>query len=193
MLMTQYMTLLMENAPYNLIFFMVVPMVIAETIAITEIVNLYKVKRSSLSENLNLAASIIGGLVMMILGVFFIKEVIIPVTQNHQWKGWIDIAASYCFLASVIPLALLTLLQCHLIFFTQKDHVKKGIKIGLLTAYLVTSHAAMAFGMLDPAIGMSVKPVFSMPMDHSMMNHGSMNMEHTMMGHSNHMQHYHHH
>lgn len=39
---THYMDLLMMNSPWNLIFFMAIPVVLAESIAISELYILYK-------------------------------------------------------------------------------------------------------------------------------------------------------
>lgn len=35
---THYMDLLMQNSPWNLIFFMAIPVILAETVAVTELV-----------------------------------------------------------------------------------------------------------------------------------------------------------
>lgn len=178
MLMTQYMSLLMANSPYNLIFFMVVPMVIAETIAITEIILLFSSKPLLKVHSLNSICTFISGIVMLVLVFLFIKELVLPANEQNLWKGWIDYASALLFMAAVIPLVLMSLLQINLIFRKANKRTKMAVKIVLLSIYLVTSHAAMVFGMLDPALGMTDTPKVIETLN---MRHMSMNMEHDSM------------
>lgn len=180
MLMTQYMSLLMANSPYNLIFFMVVPMVIAETIAITEIVLLFSSKPLLKVHSLNSICTFISGIVMLVLVFLFIKELILPANEQNLWKGWIDYASALLFMVAVVPLVLMSLLQLNLIFRKANKRTKMAVKILLLSIYLVTSHAAMVFGMLDPALGMTDTPkvIETLNMRHMSMN---MDMEHDSM------------
>ena len=178
MLMTQYMSLLMANSPYNLIFFMVVPMVIAETIAITEIILLFSSKPLLKVHSLNSICTFISGIVMLVLGFLFIKELVLPANEQNLWKGWIDYASALLFMAAVIPLVLMSLLQVNLIFRKANKRTKMAVKIVLLSIYLVTSHAAMVFGMLDPALGMTDTPKVIETLN---MRHMSMNMKHDLM------------
>lgn len=179
MLMTQYMSLLMANSPYNLIFFMVVPMVIAETIAITEIVLLFSSKPLLKVHSLNSICTFISGIVMLVLVFLFIKELVLPANEQNLWKGWIDYASALLFMVAVVPLVLMSLLQLNLIFRKANKRTKMAVKILLLSIYLVTSHAAMVFGMLDPALGMNDTPKVIETLN--MRHHMSMNMEHDSM------------
>lgn len=176
--MTQYMSLLMANSPYNLIFFMVVPMVIAETIAITEIVLLFSSKPLLKVHSLNSICTFISGIVMLVLVFLFIKELVLPANEQNLWKGWIDYASALLFMVAVVPLVLMSLLQVNLIFRKANNRTKMAVKIVLLSIYLVTSHAAMVFGMLDPALGMTDTPKVIETLN---MRHMSMNMEHDSM------------
>lgn len=178
MLMTQYMSLLMANSPYNLIFFMVVPMVIAETIAITEIILLFSSKPLLKVHSLNSICTFISGIVMLVLVFLFIKELVLPANEQNLWKGWIDYASALLFMVAVVPLVLMSLLQVNLIFRKANKRTKMAVKIVLLSIYLVTSHAAMVFGMLDPALGMTDTPKVIETLN---MRHMSMNMEHDSM------------
>ena len=176
--MTQYMSLLMANSPYNLIFFMVVPMVIAETIAITEIVLLFSSKPLLKVHSLNSICTFISGIVMLVLVFLFIKELVLPANEQNLWKGWIDYASALLFMVAVVPLVVMSLLQVNLIFRKANNRTKMAVKIVLLSIYLVTSHAAMVFGMLDPALGMTDTPKVIETLN---MRHMSMNMEHDSM------------
>lgn len=172
------MSLLMANSPYNLIFFMVVPMVIAETIAITEIVLLFSSKPLLKVHSLNSICTFISGIVMLVLGFLFIKELVLPANEQNLWKGWIDYASALLFMVAVVPLVLMSLLQINLIFRKANKRTKMAVKIVLLSIYLVTSHAAMVFGMLDPALGMTDTPKVIETLN---MRHMSMNMKHDLM------------
>lgn len=172
------MSLLMANSPYNLIFFMVVPMVIAETIAITEIVLLFSSKPLLKVHSLNSICTFISGIVMLVLVFLFIKELVLPANEQNLWKGWIDYASALLFMVAVVPLVLMSLLQVNLIFRKANNRTKMAVKIVLLSIYLVTSHAAMVFGMLDPALGMTDTPKVIETLN---MRHMSMNMEHDSM------------
>lgn len=174
------MSLLMANSPYNLIFFMVVPMVIAETIAITEIILLFSSKPLLKVHSLNSISTFISGIVMLVLVFLFIKELVLPANEQNLWKGWIDYASALLFMVAVVPLVLMSLLQINLIFRKANKRTKMAVKIVLLSIYLVTSHAAMVFGMLDPALGMTDTPkvIETLNMRHMSMN---MNMEHDSM------------
>lgn len=157
---------------------MVVPMVIAETIAITEIVLLFSSKPLLKVHSLNSICTFISGIVMLVLGFLFIKGLVLPANEQNLWKGWIDYASALLFMAAVIPLVLMSLLQVNLIFRKANKRTKMAVKIVLLSIYLVTSHAAMVFGMLDPALGMTDTPKVIETLN---MRHMSMNMEHDSM------------
>lgn len=154
-MMTQYMHLLMENAPYNLIYYMVIPMVIAETIAITEILKFYKEKDSRVVNSLNKLSSVLGGVAMLVLGTLYAVHVLTPAIKQHSFLGWVDSVSSYLFVASALPLILITLLVLGRICRKSSEHKKQGVKIVFLSLYLFLSHSAMALGMLDPAIGLN--------------------------------------
>ena len=54
------MDLLMQNSPWNLIYFMAIPVVLAETVAITELLLPYADKRSNLVKKINRVCGILG-------------------------------------------------------------------------------------------------------------------------------------
>ena len=62
MSMTHYMELLAVNQPWNLLIFMAGPVVLAETLAITELYLLFTRKMDGAVRQLNRAAGIIVGL-----------------------------------------------------------------------------------------------------------------------------------
>lgn len=57
--MTHYMELLASNQPWNLLLFMAIPVILAETVAITELAILFKGNKSGISGTINRIAGII--------------------------------------------------------------------------------------------------------------------------------------
>ena len=55
--MTHYMELLADNQPWNLILFMAIPVILAETVAITELFILFSRQKHGLTKQLNQVAS----------------------------------------------------------------------------------------------------------------------------------------
>ena len=68
MTMTHYMELLATNQPWNLIIFMAIPVILAETIAITELYILFTRNMHSRARTINRWAGIIVG--AYFVGVF---------------------------------------------------------------------------------------------------------------------------
>ena len=62
MSMTHYMELLAQNQPWNLILFMAIPVILAETVAITELFILFSRQFHGALRQVNRSASIVGGL-----------------------------------------------------------------------------------------------------------------------------------
>lgn len=62
MQMTHYMELLAVNQPWNLILFMAIPVILAETVAITELYLLITKKRNGSIALLSKVAGITGGI-----------------------------------------------------------------------------------------------------------------------------------
>jgi len=68
MQMTHYMELLASNQPWNLILFMAIPVILAETVAITELSILFTGNRTGKIAILSKIAGITGGIYFV--GVF---------------------------------------------------------------------------------------------------------------------------
>jgi len=74
--MTHYMELLAVNQPWNLIIFMGIPIVLAETLAITELYILFTRKFDGLVGKINRYSG-------LIVGIYFVGIIIYIVTQHH--------------------------------------------------------------------------------------------------------------
>jgi hypothetical protein len=150
--MTHYMELLSVNQPWNLIIFMAVPIVLAETIAITELYLLYTRHYKGAVRMLNRACSIAVGLYFTGVFLYLVPTVVMPLTTTGQWRGPADLIAVLSYLAGVVPLLGLALVDLNIIGQNRDEHGKMAIHATFVAIFLVVGHIAMVFGMLDPAI-----------------------------------------
>ena len=181
MVMTLYMELLSLHEPWFLILFMLVPMVLAETILASGAFSLlYKDSRSEKWDSLSHVCG-------LILGVFFIVATVYIVTSyvpTIQWRGPIDYISIWAYVLGVIPAVLILLQELGIIFKSSDSTAKIKKHIVLMILFVLFTHLAMVFGMADPQLAGYVPPKQNnmqmqmngnMPMDHSQMDHSQMN------------------
>lgn len=180
MVMTHYMELLSLYEPWFLILFMLVPMVLAETILAAGAFSLlYKDSRSEKWDSLSHVCG-------LILGVFFIVATVYIVTSyvpTIQWRGPIDYISIWAYVLGVIPAVLILLQELGIIFKGLDTTAKIKKHIVLMILFVLFTHLAMVFGMADPQLAGYVPPKqnmqmqmnCNMPMDHSQMDHSQMN------------------
>lgn len=181
MVMTHYMELLSLHEPWFLILFMLVPMVLAETILASGAFSLlYKDSRSEKWDSLSHVCG-------LILGVFFIVATVYIVTSyvpTIQWRGPIDYISIWAYVLGVIPAVLILLQELGIIFKSLDATAKIKKHIILMVLFVLFTHLAMVFGMADPQLAGYVPPKQNnmqmqmngnMPMDHSQMDHSQMN------------------
>lgn len=178
MVMTHYMELLSLHEPWFLILFMLVPMVLAETILASGAFSLlYKDSRSEKWDSLSHVCG-------LILGVFFIVATVYIVTSyvpTIQWLGPIDYISIWAYVLGVIPAVLILLQELGIIFKSSDSTAKIKKHIVLMILFVLFTHLAMVFGMADPQLAGYVPPKQNMqmngnmPMDHSQMDHSQMN------------------
>lgn len=180
MVMTHYMELLSLHEPWFLILFMLVPMVLAETILAAGAFSLlYKDSRSEKWDSLSHVCG-------LILGVFFIVATVYIVTSyvpTIQWRGPIDYISIWAYVLGVIPAVLILLQELGIIFKGLDATAKIKKHIVLMILFVLFTHLAMVFGMADLQLAGYVPPKQNnmqmqmngnMPMDHSQMNHDQM-------------------
>jgi hypothetical protein len=146
------MELLMTNQPWNLILFMVIPVVLAETLAISEFFILLRKSTEGSLVQLNRIAGILAGPYFAIVFVYLLVTAVIPLSTDAQWRGAFDIIAVGFYLLGVVPYVAITLIELRLI---GKDYpVEKRLKAHAIfvALFLVVAHVAMIFGMLDPSL-----------------------------------------
>lgn len=166
--MTHYMELLAVNQPWNLILFMAVPVILAETVAITELFILFSRQYHGSLRTLNRMASIAGGIYFVGVFGYLLINAVIPLTQNGEWRGPADVIAVGAYLAGIVPLLGLALLDLGITGRELSDEEKLKQHAIWVAVFLVVAHIAMIFGMLDPSLLQSGSPMSS---GHSMHGH----------------------
>lgn len=148
--MTHYMGLLGVNQPWNLLLFMAAPVVLAETLAITELALLFRPDGPSWIRSLSRAAGLIAGPLMVGIVIHLTRYAVIPLSQNGGWRGSADLIAVFAYLLAALPLIGITLVEVGLVgrdaASAQKWHTT------FVAVFLVLAHVAMIFGMLDPSV-----------------------------------------
>jgi Kef-type K+ transport system membrane component KefB len=153
--MTHYMGLLADNQPWNLIIFMAIPVICAETIAITELAILFTRNLNGSLRKVNKVFSIFAGLYFTGIFFYLMKTAYIPLTMNGQWKGWIDVVAVTFYLLGIVPLLGMALLDLKIIYRNKSDEERLKLHAVFVGMFLVVAHVAMIFGMVDPSLGSS--------------------------------------
>jgi len=153
--MTHYMELLATNQPWNLLIFMGGPIVLAETIAVTELYILYTQNYKGRVRALNRFCSVAVGLYFSVVFVYLMFNAVIPLTKSGAWRGPADVIAVGFYLAGIVPLLGLTLTDLRIIGKRRGDHSRMAIHAGFVALFLVVGHIAMVFGMLDPTVLMA--------------------------------------
>lgn len=175
MSMTHYMGLLAVNQPWNLLIFMGLPVVLAETLAITELVILFAGRPAPWVRTLNRLAGLLAGPVMIGITVHLLRYAVVPLTTGGGWRGTADVIAVLAYLAGTAPMVGLTLVELGVLGRDPRHAMK--LHVTFVGAFLVLAHVAMIFGMMDPVVlGWSdapMTPTHQMPDGSTMpgMNH----------------------
>jgi hypothetical protein len=151
-MMTHYMGLLASNQPWNLIIYMAIPVILAETIAITELYLLLTKNFNGVVRKINKIASITVGIYFLLVSVNLFFTAVVPLTLAGEWRGVADVLAVGFYLAGIIPLLGLTLLEMNIIKRGKSREQKLKTHVFFVALFLVTAHVAMIFGMLNPEV-----------------------------------------
>ena len=150
--MTHYMQLLADNQPWNLLIFMAIPVVLAETLAITELYILFTRKFDGFVYHLNRFAGTAVGLYFIGIIAYLMITAVIPISKGGEWRTVIDVVAVSTYLIGGLPLIWIALQEFG---FVNKDLDQMGkLKIHAIciALFLVFGHIAMISGMLDPSL-----------------------------------------
>ena len=150
--MTHYMELLATNQPWNLIIFMAIPVVLAETVAITELYILYTRKLNGLVRKLNRVAGIVVGLYFIGIIAYLLVNAVMPITKAGEWRTVIDVIAVSTYLIGGIPMILIAMQDLGIIHKGASEEQKLRYHAIYVAVFLVFAHLAMIAGMADPAL-----------------------------------------
>lgn len=146
------MQLLADNQPWNLLMFMAIPVVLAETVAVTELYILFTRNFNGLAKKINSWAGAFVGVYFVGVFIYLLSTAVIPLTTGGGWRGFADIVAVGFYLLGVVPLGGLALLEFGLIKKNSSDEEKLKTHAMFVALFLVIAHIAMIFGMLNPTV-----------------------------------------
>ncbi len=169
MQMTHYMQLLADNQPWNLLLFMAIPVILAETIAVTELYILFTRSFSGIVKKINATASILVGIYFLGVFLYLFDTAVIPLTQGGGWRGVVDVIAVGFYLLGVVPLVGLSLIDLNILKRGQSQEERFRLHATFVAVFLVVAHIAMIFGMLNPGVLGWVSPTQNLPMPTMMM------------------------
>jgi hypothetical protein len=150
--MTHYMQLLADNQPWNLLIFMAIPVVLAETLAITELYILFTRKFDGFVYHLNRFSGTTVGLYFIGIIAYLLTTAVVPITKNNEWRTAIDVIAVGSYLIGGLPLIWIALQEFGFVNKALDQMGKLKIHAICVALFLIFGHIAMIAGMLDPAL-----------------------------------------
>jgi hypothetical protein len=150
--MTHYMELLAVNQPWNLIIFMAIPVILAETLAITELYLLFTRKFDGAVYYLNRFAGIAVGVYFVGIIYYIISNAVIPITKAGEWRTVVDPIAVGSYVIAGLPLIWIALQESGFVNRALDQMGKLKIHAICVALFLVFGHIAMIAGMVDPSI-----------------------------------------
>lgn len=182
--MTHYMQLLSENQPWNLLIFMGIPVILAETLAITELYVLFTRRFNGKVFLLNRLAGLSVGLYFIGVIFYLLVNAVYPITKAGEWRTIIDVVAVSTYLLGGLPLIWIALQELRLVNKGLDQVQKLKIHSMCVAIFLVFGHVAMITGMLDPSLLQGNNSVNGHMSDHEMnMPLKELNKEHPEMHH----------
>lgn len=166
--MTHYMELLATNQPWNLLIFMAVPVILAETIAITELYLLFTRNVHTWVKTLSRIAGGIAGVYFLGVTLYLLQVAVIPLTTSGGWRGIADVVAVGSYLLGVVPLGAITLLELGVVGAKYDEETRMKWHALWVGVFLIVAHIAMIFGMLNPTILGYQAPVEGQPLQQEM-------------------------
>ena len=152
--MTHYIELLAVRQPWNLLLFMALPVILAETLAITELVMLLGRRNDRPAApwvaRLSRAAGLLAGPVWVFIGTHLMVHAVVPLTMNGGWRGPADVIAVLSYLVGGLPMLVISLLEAGVLGRSSENRLR--MHVAMAAAFLVVAHVAMIFGMVDPAV-----------------------------------------
>ena len=150
--MTHYMQLLADNQPWNLLIFMAIPIVLAETLAITELYILFTRKFDGFVYHLNRFSGTAVGLYFIGIIVYLLTTAVVPITKSNEWRTAIDVIAVGSYLIGGLPLIWIALQEFGFVNKALDQMGKLRVHATCVALFLIFGHIAMIAGMLDPSL-----------------------------------------
>jgi hypothetical protein len=151
---------------------MAIPIVLAETLAITELYILFTRRFHGLVWGVNRFAGAAVGLYFIGIIFYLVTTAVIPITRNGEWRTVIDVVAVGSYLIGGLPLIWIALQEFGLVNKGLSQEGKLKIHAICVALFLVFGHIAMISGMLDPSLlgyqgpGQAVDTSAPMPAGH---------------------------
>jgi len=149
---THYMALLADNQPWNLLLFMAVPVILAETLAITELAVLFTGATTGPWRALNRWSGLVVGPYFAVVFIYLMINAVLPLTMDGGWRGPVDVIAVGFYLFGIVPLGGVALLELGLLGNGLDARGRLKLHATCVGLFLVTAHVAMIAGMLDPTL-----------------------------------------
>jgi hypothetical protein len=146
------MELLAVNQPWNLIIFMAIPVILAETLAITELYLLFTRRFNGAIYYLNRFTGIVVGVYFIGIIYYIVTNAVIPISKAGEWRTAVDLVAVYAYLIAGLPLIWVALQELGLVNRALDQMGKLKIHATCIALFLVFGHIAMIAGMVDPSI-----------------------------------------
>lgn len=131
---------------------MAVPVICAETLAITELMILFSRNLTGRARKVNKITGIFAGFYFLGIFLYLFFNAVVPLTATGGWRGPADIIAVGFYLSGIIPLFGISLLEIGAIG-RKRDEVSKlklhAIFVGI---FLLVALVDMIFGMLNPSL-----------------------------------------
>lgn len=150
--MTHYMELLSTGQPWHLLIFMAVPVICAETLAITELIILFTRNLAGKARTISRVTGIFAGLYFLGIFIYLLITAVIPLTTTGGWRGPADVIAVGFYLLGIVPFFGLFLLEVGVIGRKRDQVGQLKLHSILVGIFLVVAHVAMIFGMLNPQL-----------------------------------------
>ncbi|MDP4182101.1 MAG: permease [Bacillota bacterium] len=150
--MTHYMELLATSQPWHLLIFMAVPVICAETLAISELIILFTRNLTGKAKAVSKVTGIFAGLYFLGIFIYLFINAVIPLTATGGWRGPADVIAVGFYLSGIIPFLGMALLEIGAIGRIRDEVGKLKLHAIFVGIFLVVAHVAMIFGMLNPEL-----------------------------------------
>jgi L-cystine uptake protein TcyP (sodium:dicarboxylate symporter family) len=131
---------------------MAIPVILAETLAITEFFILFSKNLTGTTRKVNRVVGIVAGFYFLGIFIYLWQNAVVPIYVAGEWRGIADHIAVGFYLSGVIPLLGISILEIKAI--VRKTYATEQLKlhVTLIAIFLVVAHIAMVFGMMNPSV-----------------------------------------